>query len=100
MKKMYDARSKAFDSKCLSCHIKKDYTTEEVGMNFMEKNKILNLKAPVLSQLSFKLNHNLVTNPRIWHKINPSKALRDQNLLQHSTYNHKSIFVHLGSNHP
>lgn len=58
-KKLYDAGSTVFDSKCLSCHIKKDYTFEELGMNFMEKNKILNLKAPVLSQLSLRLKSQL-----------------------------------------
>ncbi len=30
-KKLYDAGSKVFDSKCMTCHIKKDYSFDELG---------------------------------------------------------------------
>lgn len=57
--KIYGEGSKLFDQKCASCHITKFYSLDKLGENYMNGNKILKLKAPVLNQLTFRLKQQL-----------------------------------------
>lgn len=58
-KKVYDEGSKLFNQKCASCHVTKFYSLDQLGENYMNDNKTLKLKAPVLNQVTFRLKQQL-----------------------------------------
>jgi hypothetical protein len=58
-KKLFYEGAKLYNQKCASCHITKYYSLEKLGENYMNDNKTLKLKAPVLNQLTFRLKQQL-----------------------------------------